>query len=264
MRQRAALVSLRFNPAFVQHLVAYAKALRELNFAVDFLLDPAYRQFPELEKLANVATDFEIPHGTCYTHALFLNVASQHRSLAARLKRAGARILYVYHEPWKTIRSYLKTDGIRSLLIGAAAHRVSLPLLRLADVVITGSEYALSTYRQNDARHNSNACSFPLIYDDEAGPIAPEMVNRKLYFSYVGSINRVHGFDQYIDVVRESILRDSDLRFLIASRSPLPAFVLKDKIIRSNPDKVRILCGRILQNTEINDCYASSLCVWNL
>jgi glycosyltransferase involved in cell wall biosynthesis len=149
-------------------------------------------------------------------------------------------------------------------LRGAAAHRVSLPLLRLADVVVTGSQYALNVYNQKDARYNRNACYFPLIYDDEAGEITQDMIWQKCYFSYIGNIGHVHGFDMYIDVMRESFQRKSDQRYLIASRAQLPAFVLKDKIISSNLDKVKILCGRTLQNSEINSCYAKSLCVWNL
>ena len=90
------------------------------------------------------------------------------------------------------------------------------------------------------------------------------MVSQKRNFSYVGNIGHVHGFDQYVDVMRESFLRRSGIRFLIASRSPLPGFVLKDKTIGSNLDRITFLCGRTLQNREINDCYAKSFCVWNL
>jgi glycosyltransferase involved in cell wall biosynthesis len=211
-----------------------------------------------------VATDTGILALGSYTHAVFMNVSARNCDLATRLKRTGVKVLYLYHEPWKTILSYLHTDGVQSLLIGAAAHRVSLPLLKHADVIITGSQYALSVYKQKDARYNQNVCTFPLIYNDEAGRITPKMAGQKLYFSYVGNISYVHGFDQYVDVMRESFLRKSNLRFMIASRSPLPRFVLKDKTISSNFDKIKILCGRTLQNSEINSCYASSFCVWNL
>lgn len=263
-KKRAALISLRFNPAFVQHLVAYAKALHQLDFEIEFLIDTAYRQFPELAKLAIVITDSDTISASSFTHAVFLNVSSHNSDLAIRLKSVGVRILYLYHEPWKTTLSYLKSDGIRSALRGAAAHHVSLPLLRLADLVVTGSEYALGVYKQKDARQNKSACQFPLIYDDEAGRITPEMIDRKEYFSYLGNIGHVHGFDQYVNVIRESLRRGSDMKFLIASRSPLPRFVLKDRIVRSNLDRITFLCGRTLQNSEINACYARSFCVWNL
>lgn len=264
MRKNVALISLRFNPAFVQHLAAYAKALHELDIETEFLLDDAYKGFPELAGLAANGTNSRSLESSSPAHAIFLNVSTGNIDLAAKLKRAGARILYLYHEPRKVTLEYLKSDGLRDLLVGAAAHRVSVPLLRLADKVITGSQYALDIYRRGDTRYNANACYFPLIYDDEAGPITPEMVDNKLYFSYVGNIGHVHGFDQYVDVMRESFRRNSDLRFMIASRMRLPKYFLKDRAIRSNLGRIKLQCGRTLQNSEINDCYAKSFCVWNL
>jgi glycosyltransferase involved in cell wall biosynthesis len=264
VQKRAVLVSLRFNPAFVQHLIAYAKALHELGFEVEFRLAPEYKQFPELAGLAAVAADPGALPPRPYTHAVFLNVSAQHQQFAVRLKNSGARILYLYHEPWRSIWAYLKTDGISSVFRGAAAHRVSLPLLRISDVVLTGSQYALDAYRLRDIRHNRNVTKFQLIYDDEAGELTPEMVANKQYFSYVGNIGHVHAFDQYVDVMRESFIRNSGLRFLIASRMPLPGYFLRDKTIRSNLGRIKLLCGRTLQNSEINDCYARSFCVWNL
>jgi len=52
MNQRVALVSLRFNPAFIQFLIAYAKAVRALGYEPGFVLDPAYRRFTELKDVA--------------------------------------------------------------------------------------------------------------------------------------------------------------------------------------------------------------------
>lgn len=264
MKKKAILISLRFNPAFVQHLVAYAKALNALNFETEFRLNRAYEGVSDLAGLATIATESGVSEVCSPTHAVFLNVSTENADLAARLKQAGTRILYLYHEPRKVTLDCLKSGGLRDLFIGAAAHRVSVPLLRLADKVVLGSEYALDVYKRGDAHYNKSACYFPLIYDDEAGPITPKAISQKLHFSYVGNISHVHGFDQYVDLMRESLRRGSDMRFLIASRYPLPGFVLKDRIVRSNLDRITFLCGRTLQNSEINDCYARSFCVWNL
>jgi glycosyltransferase involved in cell wall biosynthesis len=51
---------------------------------------------------------------------------------------------------------------------------------------------------------------------------------------------------------------------MIASRFPLPEYVLKDKIISRNLDRIELMCGRTLQNKEIDSCYARSFAVWNL
>jgi glycosyltransferase involved in cell wall biosynthesis len=227
-------------------------------------LDCEYQQFPELAEMAHIATDIKALEENSYRYAIFINVSFHNLELASKLRRTGARLLYLYHEPWEAFYSNLHTDGLGIRLKAAAAHRLSLPLLKIADVVLLGSHYGLGVYRQGDARYNRNARCFPLIYDDEGGTITPEAVQKKHYFSYIGNIGRVHGFDQYVDVMREALLRKSDMKFLIASRSPLPEYVLRDEIVNGNLDKIELICGRTLQNKEINICYAKSFCVWNL
>ena len=54
------------------------------------------------------------------------------------------------------------------------------------------------------------------------------------------------------------------MRFLIASRLPLPGTLLNDPTLRKNLDRIEIRCGRPLGNDEINRCYLESFCVWNI
>ena len=264
MNRRAVLVSLRFTPAIVQHLVAYAKALRELGFTVEVVLDRAYSEFSELAEMTCASTEEQDLERASFSHAIFFNVAFENAALANRLKRRGARIIYIYHEPWEASFAFLRTDGFGIRIKAAIAHRVSRPLLKIADLVLVGSKYGLNAYRRADARYNPRASCLPLIYDDEAGRPTREMVQQKLCFSYLGNIGRVHGFDQFIRTMRESLLRNSNMRFMIASRFPLPEFVLRDDVIRRNLDKIEVMCGRTLTNEEINGCYRRSFGVWNV
>jgi len=264
MSRRAVLVSLRFTPAIVQHLVAYSKALQELGFTVEAVLDGAYREVTELAGMTRASTEERDLERTSFSHAIFFNVSFDNPALATRMKRAGARIIYIYHEPWEASFAFLRTDGLGIRIKAAIAHRVSRPMLKVADLVLVGSAYGLNAYRRADARYNPSASCFPLIYDDDAGQPAPETAREKLHFSYLGNIARVHGFDQFIRVMRESLKRKSGIRFLIASRFALPEFVLKDDVIRRNLDKIELICGRTLTNEEINGCYARSFGVWNL
>ena len=264
MSKRAVLVSLRFTPAIVQHLVAYAKALQELGFTVEVVLDTAYMEFSELAEMTRASSKEPDLDRASFSHAIFFNVAFDNLALANRLKRRGARIIYIYHEPWEASFAFLRTDGFGIRVKAAIAHRVSRPLLKVADLVLVGSQYGLNAYRRADAHYNASVFCFPLIYDVVAGQPTPEIVQQKLSFSYLGNIGRVHGFDQFIRVMRESLLQKSNLRFMIASRYPLPEFVLRDDVIRRNLDKIDVMCGRTLTNEEINGCYRRSFGVWNL
>jgi glycosyltransferase involved in cell wall biosynthesis len=264
MIRRAVLVSLRFNPAIIQHLVAYSKALQALGFTVEAVLDAGYREYLEPGAMTVARTEPGDLESASFSHAIFFNVSIHNLALAIRLKRTGARIIYIYHEPWEASFAFLRTDGFGIRIKAAMAHRVSRPLLKVADLVLLGSQYGLSAYRQADARYNPSASFFPLIYDDEIGRPTEEIAQQKVYFSYLGNIGRVHGFDQFIRVMRESLLRKSNIRFIIASRFPLPDFVMRDEVIRRNLDKIDLMCGRTLTNEEINGCYARSFGVWNL
>lgn len=264
IRNKVALVSLRFKPAFVSLLCAFGKACQELGFESEFVVDFRYTRFPDLAAVAPVNVYTGTWQQGCFTHALFTNVSLQNRRLAIQLKARGARILYLYHEPWKHSLDYLKGEGLKGWISAALAHHASKAMLKISDAVILGSKYGAEVYGERDIRYNRNAFHLPLMFDDEASPTAREELGRRQYFSYIGAICRSHGFDQYLAFVRESLTRKPNLRFLIASTLPLPPYVLKDSIIRRNLGRVEIRCGRPLQTEEINECYMDSFCVWNL
>ncbi len=262
--KKAVVVSVRFSPAFVQHAVAYAKGLRELGFDVRFLLHSGYRAFPELNAVAPAAFDFTRAAAEPLSHAFFLNTSARNAHLARQLKRTGARILFLYHEPWNFSWDYLRREGIKAAAATILAHRIAVPMLKLADAVILESQYGLKLYRDADIRHNRNAHYFPQIYDDEAAGLPGQTPEKRPYFSYIGNISRPHGFDQFVALAREFLRRDLNVRFLIASKDRLPGSVANDKLLREHCGRVRFCCGRPLGSAEINGLFAESFCVWNL
>ncbi len=263
MKGAVVLVSLRYNPAFVQFLIAFARALGELKYTVRFLLAPGYEAFRELEEVAPVLTNIESLESAKVTHAIFFNVAGQNAGIAAALKQNDVRIIYIYHEPWKASLRFLASDGLVATMKAATAQQLSVAMMKVADAIILGSRYALDTYRRDHIGNNSNAWYFPLIYDDEAGDVSPERLHGKVYLSYLGNISRVHGFDCFVNVMRDLLQRGVDINFLVASRQPLPGYVAQDRLLRSY-SQVVYRCGRVLQAAEINQCYADSFCIWNL
>jgi glycosyltransferase involved in cell wall biosynthesis len=264
MKKRVALVSLRFNPAFIQHLIAFAKAMKELGHAPEFLLDRAYRNFPELEVVASIREVSDDSLAVAWKYAVFLNPSPANRNLANALKQKGTKILYVYHEPWQMSFDYIWSQGLIGTLKAIMAHHVTVPALKLADTVILPSRNALREYQKSDARYNGNGIYLPLIYDDEEQAAIATMVDQKRHFGYIGSLCRSHGFDQYLSFIRFAFQRNLNISFLIASRNRFPTRVLNDPLFSRNSAKVEILCGKPLGNAEINRCYAKSICIWNL
>jgi len=263
MKAKVVIISLRFNPAFTQHLIAYAKAARELGHEPEFLLDPTYRDFPELNLARSHYESVTNTPAGAWSYAIFLNPSLENEKLAITLKQQGAKISYLYHEPWQMSLHYLWSEGLVGTLKAIMAHHVTIPALKLADTVVVPSRYGLQKYRQSDARYNANGIYMPLLYDDEAHSAIPESLTEKRYFGYIGSLCRSHGFDQYLSFVRYALQRDLKISFLIASRNPLPAGTASDPLFSQNPDRVKIHCGKPLGN-EINRFYAESICVWNL
>ncbi len=264
MKNTVAIVSLRFNPAFIQHLIAFAKSLREIGFEPQFHLDRDYQRFSELTQAAPITLPGDTSFSMSWSHAIFLNASAENRDLAFMLKRSGVKILYVYHEPWHMSPSYLWSEGIIDTAKAFVAHRLTVPVLKLADTVILQSQFGVRMYQEADVRYNRRYVNFPQIYDDDAPGDILNRLQEKKYFSYIGNLSRVHGFDQYLAAMRDMLRRGKGVRFLIASRHPLPGHVLKNPILRANLDRVEIRCGRPLTNEEINRCYAESLCVWNV
>lgn len=264
MKSKIAIVSLRFNPAFIQFLIAYAKTAVELGCEVEFILDSGYRRFEELASIANIAAASDIGTEPRWTHALFLNPSVKNLELAAKFKKIGAKILYIYHEPWQMSPGYLFDEGLVATAKAFAAHRFTVPVLRLANVIILPSRFGISQYRKADAKHNRSCVYIPLLFDDEAPENSLEDLSKKQFFGYVGGLCRAHGFDQYIAFMKYAFRKGMDTRFMIGSMYPLPGGILDDPLIKRNLDKLEIRCGRPLTSEEMNACYAESFCIWNI
>ena len=258
------LVSLRANPAFVQHMFAYAEALRELGYTPAFLVDPAYDDFSNLQQAGLFLKSLPPALAANPTHAIFFNPALANLQIAKALKRNGTRILYLYHEPWQMSLKYLLDEGIRDTCKAILAHRFTIPMLRLADRVLVASRYALGVYQDSDIRYNPCVSYLPLLYDDDAPSRSDSLIQEKKYFSFIGNPCRAHGFDQFLNVMKAALPLDMETQFLIASRFPLPKSVLREPIFTRNRSRIVLRCGRAMSNEEINTCYRESICVWNV
>jgi glycosyltransferase involved in cell wall biosynthesis len=263
MTQRICVVSLHFSPAHISHLVAYGKTFAALGYDVNFVLHENYMQFDEFSncRSAFVATTSGWETAREYVYAIIYNAARTNHICAAKLRRQGCKVWYVYHEPWEPLRTYLQTESPLVMAKLIAAHYLSVKTLKSVDGVLLPSACAVESYQRGDIRYNPNFRRLPLLLSNESSSLP---IKERLFFSYIGNITKAHGFDEYIDFVQFSIERNLNIRFLIASKRPLPRQVADDKLIAKAGDRVMIQCGRPLSNYDINQCYARSICVWNV
>ena len=259
----ACIASLHFSPAFVSHMVAYSKVLADLGFEVDFVVHPEYTRFTEFSQnnAVTVSTSPDWETSKQYEIALFTNAAPTNHVYAELLRKRGCKVWYVYHEPWESLRTYLRTENLQMVAKLVCAHYLSVRMLKASDGVILPSQHCLVSYERSDVRHNSTYSSLPLLFDDESGGLLNET---RRYFSYIGNVTKAHGFEEFVRFAKFALKNDPKITFQIASRRPLPLDVTSDKTISDASDRFVFKCGRPLSNQEINLCFAQSICVWNL
>jgi glycosyltransferase involved in cell wall biosynthesis len=255
------LASLKFSPGHLSHIIAYAKLFREMGLDVALWLHEDYKRivqnidfkiqwFPEVSY-----ENFDI--------VLFCNPSTINHKFAKVLKSKGSKVIYLYHEPWESFRQYRK-EGIKQALKATSAHFYSVKMLKNSDLVIVPSNYALNLYKNKDIKYNENVVMIPLLFDDEQDEEID--ITKKQYFSYIGHAVKGHAFDIYIDLIKYIYKQGIDVKFQIATRTNLSKLLKKDKILKEMIKKefLRIAHGRSLPNSEINQAYKESFCIWNV
>lgn len=263
---RAAVVSLHFSPAFISHMVAYSKLLRELGYLVTFVLNDEYLRFPEFGSIGT-AVSYKDSVPEQFEIALFCNSAPRNLHLASRLRVAGTRVLYVYHEPlsvwdWKS----LSQEGWRQIVRYPFSAYFSAKLLPRSAGIIVPSRTARAEYEANYSRHNRNVFELPLLFDDELSEkFAGPQVGERTYFGFIGSASRGHGFDKFVEFAKYAIRNDSTIPFAIATRRDVSDLLRKDDEFSQYVSQGQILVqhNRVLSNEEINQYYLNSFCTWN-
>jgi glycosyltransferase involved in cell wall biosynthesis len=243
-------------------MIAYAKLFIELGYDVFLFLSKDYSKMIEGQEIPV----YFLEKGIHYPEAdliLFQNVSTVNYKVAAYYKKLGTKVFYVYHEPFHSVSEYLK-EGIKQTIKAIVAHHFSVKLLKLSDLVIVPSNFALKLYQKNDMKHCKNVVVIPLLFDDELkGPLK---TNKKEYFSYIGHAVIGHSFDVYLDSIKYAYRNGSELKFMIATRTNLNRLLRRDKILQEMISNgiLQIIHGRPLKNSEINEAYLKSFCVWNV
>ena len=195
---KAYIASFNFSPGLF-HLIAWYKLFNLSGYNAKLLLHNDYNCIIE-DNLEVYYINAEKNIDASDTGILFIySPAIKNNKYANIFKESGAKIIYLYHEPWHSLREYLK-EGVVHAFKASGAHFFSTKLLKIANVFIVPSQFALHLYERKDIKYNNNVFVIPLLFDDEANEFEINSEKKK-YFSYIGTACKGHAFDRFIDFI---------------------------------------------------------------
>lgn len=255
--KRALIVSQNFNPGHVSHLVAGYKQFQELGFQPSLFLDRAFKDFIP-QGIEAIFTD-EKNRLPMVEVAFILFPSLKNPGLIRSLRRQGTTVLYLFHEPLKSIGEFKKAGfSFKYLLKLRVIDAVNAYTVNKSNIVLLPSRKAEANYKSNPKYKNKHSAYLPLMFDDESdGNVAG---NDRPYFSYIGTVAADHSFEEFLQFVTKALKdeRMKNFKFLIATKSE---FAVPTEL--DNNPRVKIQKGKPLTNEQINLAYASSLAVWN-
>jgi hypothetical protein len=174
----------------------------------------------------------------------------------------SATIVFVYHEPYVSFRSYRSAGfgfakSTRVLLISC----VNRLICKLSHKVVLPSRNAANALKASTADRLKYQ-TFALLFDDEW---KNESALPRNAISYIGTIAEDHAFVEFVRFATQAIDSNDLLayRFVIATRSAIPAEVGEDVARCKSSGRLFVQAGRPLTNPEINLHFAGSFVVWN-
>lgn len=189
---KAIVISLKFHPGHVSHLVASYKQCQELGYETFYYVNEAFVRF--LPKDSHILIyGKETPENVNLAVFTFPNI--HNFQLMLRLKRKyKTKIVYVFHEPLTKLSVYRKAGfGTLKLMKLALSQVYDFLMLSVTDAVILPSTKALKYYQENKFCRNQNYHYLPLMYDDEREKRHTMMP--RLYFGYIGTVASDHSLD---------------------------------------------------------------------
>ena len=250
------IISLNFHPGHVSHMVASYKQMEELGYEVLYYVSERFVPYlPTGSRICVYGKD-KLPKVNL---ALFLFPSQKNLLLILKLKRLGAKILYIFHEPLAPLKEYKKAGFSYKYLAKLwLINRISALTVQWSNAVLLPSQKAVDFYNSNPLYRNQNCHYLPLMYDDERTDYLSLMKRR--FISYIGTVAADHSFMEFLNFVETAILSEwmPELQFLIATKSE---FVIPEKLASS--PRVIIHKAKPMSDAEINVHYASTYVVWN-
>lgn len=252
----ALIISLNFHPGHVSHMVASYKQCEELGYYSVYYVNLAFT--PYLPKGSRIVSSVssERPKADL---AIFLFPNQKNLPLIWKLKRQGAKVVYIFHEPLAPMKVYCEAGFSKKYLAKLwVINRISALTVKWSDYVLIPSKKAMKYYEENSLYTNKNYYYLPLMYSDEREE--RHTFIPRMYFSYIGTVAADHSFQEYLEFVEWAVTNNKleGISFMISTKSE---FEIPE--IMKNSNRVSIYKGIPMTDEEINTYYSSSIAVWN-
>ena len=255
------IVSLKFHPGHVSHMIASYRQCEELGYTPSFYVDVAFiGSLPKACRTLIYGKD----DPSKIDIALFLFPCTKNINAMWSLKsKCGSKIIYVFHEPVEKYSRYLEVGYSKKYVVKKMLANVLYKIMvRISNSIILPSEKSLRMYDENKGYKNKNRYYLPLMFDDET--IGTDLLkSERIYFSYIGTIAIDHSYTECLEFMLWAIENNKlpNLKFLIATKNNVERTERVQKAVEGG--RLVIVDGRPMTNEEINSHYASSYAIWN-
>lgn len=265
MSKKAIIVSLKFHPGHVSHLVASYKQCQELGYEAYYYVNEGFVKY--LPVGSNIwVYGKDKPKNVALAVSLFPHPMNLIKILGLKIKNK-TRDVYIFHEPLDKFSTFRKAgfsyvQMTKVALVGI----LNAICVKIADAVLLPSEKAVEYYDRNSLYKNKNRYYIPLMYDDEASEksynlkMTPE---GRFYFSYIGTIAPDHSYNECVEFMLWAIENDKmpEMQFLIATKDSVERTERIKAAMETH--RLRVVDGRPMSTSEINNHYRASFAIWN-
>jgi glycosyltransferase involved in cell wall biosynthesis len=259
------IISLNFNPGHFSHLIANYKLFEDCGLTPYLYINKALNHMDKGNKFNKINNQGELRKLKKISIAIFWFPSLRNIIEIIRLRIFfKSKIIYIYHEPFDSIKSYYKAGfGFKRIIEIYLINLVNIPVILFSHIIVLPSVAALSLYQKKYTFLNKNYSLIPLLFDDESDFSLEE--SPKKFISYIGTIAPDHAFDSFVGFVNSAINNNwfPHMNFLIATKSKIPDKERRMLEPYLKSGKVVISEDHPMTNEEINHYYRKSLVVWN-
>lgn len=256
----ALIISLNFNPGHVSHLRASYRQFEELGYESWYYVNKDFRDF--LPKGSRVIYYGEGKPSSADVAIIWFPSQNNLGVIWSLKRKFKTKIIYCFHEPVTSFKEYGESGYTRKqVLIERIKDWIGAYTSNISDAVILPSQKAYKNYLEGKLYKNKTAVYQPLLYDDERTEKHKSI--KRIFFSYIGTVASDHSFNEFLAFIKWAYNQDKfkNIQFMIATRSFVECDEIMTNMLKSG--RLKLIQGKPMDDETINNCYASTLVVWN-
>ena len=136
----------------------------------------------------------------------------------------NSEVVTVLHEPYKTVKDRM-AYGLKGFVFFSIVNFFQYLSLLLSDKVVVMSPYGRNVFLKYFYKYKDKLIDANLLMENNQMDITP--LEKRKYFSYVGTVNKGKGIDDFIKVVNYVLKTGiKDVKFLIITPSNIKKYLL--------------------------------------